>query len=126
MDAIIFNTAVQQKLNNVANKYEIDEFNSLISMLFESLRAQGLESMPLSPSHRDLNRGNVLACEGYNLRIIDWEFFGSAYYNYDMFIFLSNYRHSQDFLASWERYVEQASRFDIEAKQYNLRVRNPI
>jgi hypothetical protein len=118
--ATIFNLPLQQQLKGVAKEYDLNEFNTLVSELLESLCSEGPDELSVSPAHRDLNRGNVLACEGFNLRVIDWEFLGWAYYNYDIFIFLSNYRHSQDFGASWDRYTEESSRFGIEVQRYEV------
>ena len=116
----VFNSSFQKQLNDVANEYELTEFNVLVADFFEILCFSGPDKVTISTSHRDLNRGNVLACEGFNFRVIDWEFLGSAYYNYDMFIFLSNYRHSQDFGVSWKRYIEESNRFGIQIHEYEV------
>jgi len=116
----IFVKSVFLQLHEITTNAEVETFTSLISNLIDSLNSLEIEEVAIAPSHRDLNRGNVLACEGNNLRVIDWEFFGWSYCNYDVFVFLSNYRHSQDFRLSWSKYKDNAFLAGIEVKNHEL------
>ena len=108
------------KLDELANEFCLEDFNRLVFKVCDALASIKVENVMLAPAHRDLNRGNVLACETDELRVIDWEFFGGAYYNYDTFIFLSNYRHSQDLKLSWDRYLKACERMSIEPQPYEV------
>lgn len=74
----------------------------------------------IAPSHRDLNRGNILVSTDNSLRVIDTEFFDSAFYLYDIFILMSDYRHNQDVSKSIANFREEIEFFNVSYHKPDL------
>ena len=105
-----------------------DSRNIKFNYLFDSIAAakiklknSGLSVVKTCPSHRDLNRGNVLFESSQSeLKIIDWEFFSDAVVDYDIFVFVSNVRHNQKFSESYSYFAKWARLNDFKTYQFSM------
>ena len=102
-------------LINYSNTFK-SEKNSELTDLFSSISEQvrrflGDIEIKISPSHGDLNRGNVFYGEK-EISIIDWEYYMYRYIDYDKVIYMNNLRHMS--LSSYSTFVKQTDEHDFD------------
>ena len=101
------------------NNYKIQkklEFVTIFRSISEHLVSFfGIIEVKTTPSHGDLNQGNVFYNKG-KVSIIDWEYYMNRYIDYDRVIYKNNLRHktSDDFF----NFIEDFEGPEVEAMMF--------
>jgi hypothetical protein len=85
--SILQNFLAEAKSGHVSKLYKL--FNSVSDKVEQHF---GVTEVPVSPSHGDLNRGNIFLDQD-RVSIIDWEYFMYRYTKYDVILYKHDLRH---------------------------------
>ena len=72
----------------------------------------GDSEVKITPSHGDLNRGNIFYGQN-KVSIIDWEYYMYRYIDYDRIIYMNDLRHKS--LSNFSNFIKQAEQYDFDS-----------
>jgi hypothetical protein len=111
----VFLKSKVEVLINYSSTFKSEKNSELIKLFFSITeqveRYFGDSEVKITPSHGDLNRGNVFYGQN-KVSIIDWEYYMYRYIDYDKVIYMNNLRHKS--LSDYSIFMKQTDKHNFD------------